>query len=113
MCPAEVRQTALAHYLRRVEAATADHTCLRHYFVSVRPSCLTPDGYGLAAYIVEVRERLRRLGLAELSSGVHWGVEERERLLGAAMRPRAQRHCQHCLELLLFMLHYSMFMVNH
>ena len=88
----EVRQTALAHYLQRVEAATADHTRLRHYFVSVRPSCLTPDGYGLAAYIIEVRERLRRIGLAELRSGVHWGLEERERLLGAAMRPsRANR----------------------
>ena len=38
----------------------------------------------------------RRLGLAELRSGVHWGAEERERLLGPARRPRDQRYCMHC-----------------
>ena len=43
-----------------------------------------------------MRERQRRLGLAELRSGVHWGLEERERLLGRAMRPRTERHCLHC-----------------
>ena len=99
LCPDEVRETALSHYLRRVAAAAAPeagHSRLHHYFQRVRPSCLTPDGYSLPAYVTEVRERQRRLGLAELRSGVHWGQEERERLLGRAMRPRAERHCQHC-----------------
>lgn len=99
LCPDEVRQTALSQYLQRVAAAAAPdagHSRLHHYFVRVRPSCLAPDGYSLPAYVTEVRERQWRLGLAELRSGVHWGQEERERLLGRAMRPREQRHCQHC-----------------
>ena len=99
LCPDAVREAALTRYLQRVAAAAAPgagHARLHHYFVSVRPSCLTPDGYSLPAYITEVRERQRRLGLAELRSGVHWGLEERERLLGRAMRPRTERHCLHC-----------------
>ena len=98
LCPDAVREAALTRYLQRVAAAAAPgagHARLHHYFVSVRPSCLTPDGYSLPAYITEVRERQRRLGLAELHSGVHWGLEERERLLGRAMRPRTERHCLH------------------
>ena len=99
LCPADVRQAALTRYLQRVAAAAAPeagHTRLHHYFVRVRPSCLTPDTYSRAAYVDEVRQRQRRLGLAELRSGAHWGLEERERMLGRAMRPRAERHCQHC-----------------
>ena len=69
---------------------------LQHYFDCVRPECLEVAGYGMAPYLVEVRERHRRLGLAELRSGVHWGAEERERLLGPARRPRDQRYCMHC-----------------
>ena len=64
LCPDEVRQAALAQYLQRVAAAAAPqagHTRLHHYFVSVRPSCLDPDTYGLPSYITEVRERRRRL----------------------------------------------------
>ena len=99
LCPDEVRQTAMSQYLQRVAAAAAPqagHTRLHHYFVSVRPSCLDPDSYSLPAYITKVRERRRRLGLAELRTGVHWGLEELERLRGPARRPRSERHCQHC-----------------
>lgn len=93
-----VRQAALSRYLQRVAvAAQADSSPrLHHYFGIVRPGCLAVEGYGMAAYITEVRQRSWRVALAELRSGVHWGAEERDRLLGPARRPRAERHCEHC-----------------
>ena len=95
---AAVERAALQHHLQRVAAAAErpSHSRLRHYFRSVRPSCLSPDGYDLPAYLRTVRERWRRVALAELRTGVHWGLEERERLLGAARRPPAERECAHC-----------------
>ena len=48
----------------------------------------------MPAYLMEVHERWRRYGLAELRTGVHWGAEERDRLRGPACRPRAE--CAHC-----------------
>ena len=88
----------MQHYLQRVaEAAERPGASrLRHYFCSVRPSCLSTDGYCLPSYISQVRERRRRQALAELRTGVHWGAEERERLRGAARLPPAQRACPHC-----------------
>ena len=96
--PSEVRQTALQHYLQRVAAAAQQQGAsrLHHYFAVVRPDCLTPDGYSRPAYIEAVRERHRRLALTELRTGVHWGAEETDRLLGHARRPAEQRHCPHC-----------------
>jgi hypothetical protein len=93
-----VQQAALQHYLQRLQVAVQrpGASRLQHYFDRVRPECLQVEGYGMAPYLVEVRERHRRLGLAELRSGVHWGMEERERLLGRYRRARALRHCTHC-----------------
>ena len=97
---AEVRRAAMQHYLQRVEAAAAERGAsqLRHYFRLVRPSCLTPEGYGRAAYIDAVRERHRRLALTELRLGAHWGAEARARQQGADRPAREQRHCRHCRE---------------
>ena len=96
--PAAVRQAALQHYLQRVATAAAQPTAsqLRHYFGTVRPSCLNPDEYSMPAYLTEVRERSRRVALAELRTGVHWGAEATARLLGANRPPRDQRFCPHC-----------------
>ena len=70
---------------------------MRHYFVTVRPECLTLEGYTMPAYMSEVRERQRRLGLTELRTGVHSGAEERARLLPpVAKPPLGQRYCEHC-----------------
>ena len=95
---AAVERAALQHHLQQVAAAAEQpgRSRLRHYFCAVRPSCLSPDGYGLPEYLREVRERWRRVALAELRTGVHWGAEERERLLGPVRRPAAQRECAHC-----------------
>lgn len=95
---AAIERAALQHHLQRVAATAAEpgRSRLRHYFCSVRPSCLTPDGYGMPTYLREVRERWRRVALAELRTGVHWGAEELERLLGPARRPAAERECAHC-----------------
>ena len=96
--PEAVQEAALQHYLQHLQTAVQRRGAsrLQHYFDCVRPECLEVAGYGMAPYLVEVRERHRRLGLAELRSGVHWGAEERERLLGPARRPRDQRYCMHC-----------------
>ncbi len=96
--PEVVRQTALAAYLNRVAAAAAapGASRLHHYFLVVRPSCLSTDGYGLATHITEVRERHRRVALSELRSGVHWGAEEQERLRGTNRLPPEQRYCKSC-----------------
>ena len=53
-------------------------------------------GYGLPAHTAALRERHRRRALSELRTGVHWGPEERARLLGDARPPLAQRKCPHC-----------------
>ena len=50
----------------------------------------------MAAYISDVRQRHRRVAIAELRSGVHWGAEELDRLRGRAARPPAERVCEHC-----------------
>ena len=71
---------------------------MQHYFHTVRPECLTPDGYGPAAYLAAVRERHRRLGLAALRTGVHCGEEERDHMRGFERRAAAERHCQHCIQ---------------
>ena len=96
--PEAVQEAALQHYLQHLQTAVQRRGAsrLQHYFDCVRPECLEVAGYGMAPYLVEVRERHRRLGLAELRSGVHWGAEERERLLGLAQHPRDQRYCMHC-----------------
>ena len=96
--PTEVRRAALQHYLRRVATAAQQQGAsrLHHYFAVVRPDCLTTDGYSRPAYIEAVRERHRRLALTELRTGVHWGAEETDRLLGHARRPAEQRYCPHC-----------------
>ena len=96
--PEAVQEAALQHYLQHLQTAVQRRGAsrLQHYFDCVRPECLEVAEYGMAPYLVEVRERHRRLGLAELRSGVHWGAEERERLLGPARRPRDQRYCMHC-----------------
>ncbi len=65
-------------------------------FGIVRPDCLNPDEYSMAASVTEVRERRRRVALAELRTGVHWGAESTARLLGANRPPQDQRFCQHC-----------------
>ena len=98
--PAEVQQAALQHYQQRVAVAAAQTGAsrLHHYFVEVRPGCLTPGGYSRPAYIDTVRERHRRVALTELRTGVHWGAQERDRLLGPQRRPPAERFCQHCTE---------------
>ena len=98
LSPDSVRQAALGRYLERVAAAARSPGAsrLHHYFVTVRPGCLSPDGFDMPAYMTEVRERHRRLGLTELRTGVHWGAEERDRLRGREARPRAERVCQHC-----------------
>jgi len=95
---AAVRRSALQHHLQRVaEAAQRPGASrMRHYFVVVRPGCLAVDGYTLPAYVTEVRERHRRIALAEIRSGVHWGAEERDRLLGTRKRPASERECMHC-----------------
>ena len=96
--PEDVRQAALAHYLQQVAEAVHQPGAsrLEHYFVRVRPDCLNPEGYAMPSYFHEVRERWRRQGLTELRTGVHWGAEERDRLLGPARRPPDQRVCVHC-----------------
>ena len=96
--PEAVQEAALQHYLQHLQTAVQRRGAsrLQHYFDCVRPECLEVAGYGMAPYLVEVRERHRRLGLAELRSGEHWGAEERERLLGPARRPRDHRYCMHC-----------------
>ena len=96
--PEAVQEAALQHYLQHLQTAVQRRGAsrLQHYFDCVRPECLEVAGYGMAPYLVEVRERHRRLGLAELRNGVHWCAEERERLLGPARRPRDQRYCMHC-----------------
>jgi hypothetical protein len=96
--PDSVRQAALQCYLHKVAAESEQHGAsrLQHYFGRVRPSCLTAEGYTMAAYLVDVRERQRRIGLAELRSGVHWGAEERGRLCAGRPCPRVERTCQHC-----------------
>ena len=96
--PAVVRQAALTAYLQRVAAAAQEPGAsrLRHYFVTVRPDCLTPEGYTRAPYLEEVRERCHRRGITELRTGMHWGREERDRLRGAARPQLAERTCPHC-----------------
>ena len=69
---------------------------LRHYFVIVRPNCLNPDEYSMPAYLSEVREWRRRVALAELRTGTHWGLESMDRLNGRARQPADQRFCPHC-----------------
>jgi hypothetical protein len=98
--PTDVRQAALQQYLHRVAEAVQrpGASRLQHYFVTVRPSCLHADEYRMPAYLTEVRERQRRVGLTELRTGVHWGAEERERLRGASRLPQDQRFCQHCAD---------------
>ena len=95
---AEVRQAALQHHLQRVAVAAQrpGASRMRHYFVAVRPDCLEVAGYTLPAYVTEIRERHRRIALAEIRSGVHGGAEERERLQGVHRRPTAERECMHC-----------------
>jgi len=99
--PAAVRRTALQHHLDRVAAATQQPGAsrLHHYFGVVRPECLAVDGYSRPAYINAVRERHRRIALTELRTGIHWGAEERDRLLGLQRRARGERHCTHCTAL--------------
>ena len=96
--PEAVQRAAMQHYLRRVAEAAQRPGASRlwHYFGCVRPGCLSVDGYSMAAYLSEVRERWQRQGLADLRTGVHWGAEERDRLRGPACRPRDQRECTHC-----------------
>ena len=98
--PAAVRRAALQQYLQRVAdaAAAPGASRMQHYFCAVRPGCLNADEYTIAEYLLEVRERRRRVGLAELRTGVHWGAEERDRLNGPARRPAHLRTCQHCAE---------------
>lgn len=50
----------------------------------------------MPAYVSEVRERQRRVALAELRTGVHWGAEELARLQGRDRPPPDQRFCVHC-----------------
>ena len=96
---AAVRSTALRRYQQQVETAArqdgASQLC--HYFVRVRPECLTSvAAYCIAPYLVEVRERHRRLALTELRTGLHWGAESQDRIRGAARRPADERVCMHC-----------------
>ena len=48
------------------------------------------------AYIDTIREQHHRRALTEVRTGVHWGAEEHERLLGRTRRPQAERHGPHC-----------------
>jgi len=99
LSPAIVRSTALRRYQQQVATAAQQDGAsqLHHYFVRVRPECLAgPAAYCIAPYLVEVRERRRRLALTELRTGVHWGAESQERIRGPARRPAAERICPHC-----------------
>ncbi len=52
-----------------------------------------PEEYAPAAYIRAVRQRARRVALAQLRTGSHWLGEETGRW---ARVPREQRVCPHC-----------------
>ena len=96
---AAVRSTALRRYQQQVDTAARQQGAsqLYHYFVHVRPECLTDDAaYCIAPYLVRVRERHRRLALTELRTGVRWGAESRDRMQGTARRPADERCCTHC-----------------
>lgn len=96
--PAAVGQAALQHYLQRIGSAASQPRAsqLRHYFGTMRPSCLNPDEYSMPAYWTEVCERSRHVAMAELCTGVHWVAEATDRLRGANSPPRNQRFCPHC-----------------
>ena len=94
-----VRSTALRRYEQQVDTTARQDGAnqLSHYFVRIRPECLTgAAAYCIAPYLVEVRERHRRLALTELRTGVHWGAESRDRIRGVARRPAHERFCIHC-----------------
>ena len=93
----DVQREAMARHLQRVTtAAAAGGGRMQHYFVRVRPDCLSWDSYGMPAYLVEVRELRCRRALTELRTGLHWGREETDRLRAGGPAPRTQRTCLHC-----------------
>ena len=69
----------LQHSLERVAGATERPglSRLRHYFCRVRPSCFSPHDYAMPAYLCTMRERWRRVALAELRTRMHWVAEAR------------------------------------
>ncbi|PSC73499.1 50S ribosomal L2 [Micractinium conductrix] len=58
--PEAVQEAALQHYLQHLHTAVQRRGAsrLQHYFDCVRPECLEVAGYGMAPYLVEVRELL-------------------------------------------------------
>ena len=95
-----VHTIALSTYLQRLGTAVQQPDCggrMSHYFLTVRPECwLSEEGYTQPPYIREVRERSSRQAIAELRSGLDWGLVERERLRGRQRMPREQRACTLC-----------------
>ena len=98
LCVAQLRRQALGQHLQEISAAAArpGATKLAHYLATAWGGQLPPaEEYIPApvAYLAAVRQRVRRVALAQLRTGSHWLAEETGRWEG---RPRALRTCPHC-----------------
>ena len=91
-----LQQRALAHHLGEIRAVAArpGATKMAQYVGVILGGRLpAPEEYAPAAYIRAVRQRARRVALAQLRTGSHWLGEETGRW---ARVPREQRVCPHC-----------------
>ena len=91
-----LQQRALSHHLGEIRAAAArpGATKMAQYVGVVLGGRLpSPEEYAPAAYIRAVRQRARRVALAQLRTGSHWLGEEMGRFERVA---RAERVCPHC-----------------
>ena len=91
----DLRTTALAHHLSLCTAASlaAGATMFHYYFQEVLGGDLSPDTYGPAAYLADVRKRHHRQALAQIRTGSHWLTESTGRM---RRTPREQRTCPTC-----------------
>ena len=92
---ADLRTTALAHHLSLCHTASLapGATMFHYYFQEVCGGDLTPDTYGPAAYLADVRKRHHRQALAQIRTGSHWLTESTGRMRRI---PRDQRTCPTC-----------------
>lgn len=91
-----LKSAALARHVQLVsEAAAAPGATKLAFYVGLVRGGALPRGteYAPAAYLGAVRSRSRRVALAQLRTGSHWGAEETGRW---ARLPREQRVCPHC-----------------